>query len=303
MLEPPSHLLILGCGQVAKEVIKLAKHGLAEEHFRFGAADALKQSQRTFSGADGELRITATTRNPLRLFELVDLGIEPLILPLPHREIIEPLAHEADVIVTFPPDEHTDAILAPACAGARSITYISSTGVYGRKTGTIDDTTDPDVSNDECRPRLEAESIWREYGGVVLRAPGIYSPQNGMHKRLKAGTYKLPEGGENFSSRIELSDLARVILTVILHAPMNDVTYVLGDSAPCSQLEIVSWLCEQMEIPLPESVPLSEVNPTLRGNRAVNGSRILEELGMQLLYPSYKSGYAYCLNNFNGKEK
>lgn len=149
MPTPSSHLLLLGCGQLAKELIRQEKD------------------------SDKPRRITATTRNPLRIFELVELGIEPLILPLPHAEIIEPLAAGSDVVVTFPPDEHTDSVLSPACAAARTITYISSTSVYGKKMGTIDDTTPADIPNESCRPRLEAESIWREYGAVVLRAQGF----------------------------------------------------------------------------------------------------------------------------------
>lgn len=272
MPTPSSHLLLLGCGQLAKELIRQEKE------------------------SNTARRITATTRNPLRIFELVELGVEPLILPLPHAEIIEPLALGADVVVTFPPDEQTDSILAPACVAARSITYISSTSVYGKKTGTIDDTTPADISNEACRPRLQAESIWREYGAVVLRAPGFYSPGNGLHKRLKDGTYKLPEGGKNTTSRIHLTDLARIILQIIDKEHLDDVTYVVGDRYPCTQLEIVSWLCEQINLPLPESVPMAEVNPTLRGNRAIQSNRILEELNMELSYPNYKDGYLQCLS-------
>ncbi len=272
MPTPSSHLLLLGCGQLAKELIRQEKE------------------------SDNPRRITATTRNPLRIFELVELGAEPLILPIPHAEIIEPLAAGADVVVSFPPDEHTDSVLSPACAAARTITYISSTSVYGKKMGTIDDTTQADISNEACRPRLQAESIWREYGAVVLRAPGFYSPGNGLHKRLREGTYKLPDGGKNTSSRIHLTDLARIVLHIIEKEQLEDVTYLVGDKYPCTQLEIVTWLCEQMNLPLPESVPMEEVNPTLRGNRAIEAGRILEELNMELSYPNYKDGYLQCLS-------
>ena len=268
MAPPSSHLLLLGCGQVAKEIIRQEK---------------LEQSPR---------RITATTRNPLRLFELVDLDIEPLILPLPYAAIIEPLAADADVVVSFPPDGTTDSILAPACAAARTIIYISSTSVYGKKSGTIDDTTPADIASEDCRARLQAESIWKEYGAIVLRAPGIYGPENGMHTRLKTGSFKLPDGGKNMVSRIHISDLVRIILAVIEKRTLTDSTYLVGDKQPCTLNEVASWLCEQMKLPLPESIPISEANPTLRANRQVDASRILEELKMNLEYPTYRDGYA-----------
>lgn len=271
MATASSHLLLIGCGQVAKEVVRQEKE------------DANPR------------RITVTTRNPLRLFEIVDLAVEPLIMPLPYAEIIEPLAAGADVLVSFPPDETTDSILAPACASARSIIYISSTSVYGKKTGTIDDTTPADISNANCRSRLQAESIWREYGAVVLRAPGLYGGQNGLHTRLLDGSYKLPDGGKNTISRIHLSDLASIILAIFERGSMSDSTYLVGDLTPSTQIEVVSWLCEQMNLPIPESVPASEVNQTLRANRAVDSSRILSELKLKLKYPGFKEGYGQCL--------
>ncbi|MBX9686760.1 MAG: hypothetical protein K2X27_08660, partial [Candidatus Obscuribacterales bacterium] len=158
-------LLLLGTGQLGKAII---------------------------SEYAGSKRIIASTRDPRRIFEFAEMKIEPLIMPLPSAEIIESLASGSDILVSFPPDGSTDAILAPACAAARSIIYISSTGVYGAKSGKIDDSISPDSSEERLRPRLQAESIWREHGAVVLRVPGIYGPKSGMHLRLKEGNYKLP---------------------------------------------------------------------------------------------------------------
>lgn len=263
-----NHLFLLGTGQVGRAVIDHARDGR---------------------------RITASTRNPNRIFELADLKIEPLIMPLPSAEIIANLIDDADVLVSFPPDGSTDKILAPACSGARSLIYISSTSVYGKRVGRIDDETEPDGNDERARPRLEAESIWREHGAVVLRAPGIYSPASGMHKRIKEGNYKIPEDGSNCVSRIHIDDLAEIILAVFDRGRMADSTYVVGDQAPCSLAEAAGWLCKEMQLPFPQSVPLSEVNPTLRGNRSIDASRILKELGVVLAYPSYREGYRQCL--------
>jgi nucleoside-diphosphate-sugar epimerase len=266
-------LLLLGTGQVGKAVIKQAR---------------------------GTRHIIASTRNPNRIFEFVELAVEPLIMPLPSGEIVSHLVAGADVLVSFPPDGSADAILAPACADARRIIYISSTGVYGNKSGRIDDSTAPDVSDERSRPRVEAESIWREYGAIVLRAPGIYGPHNGLHKRLAAGTYKMPAAGANLISRIHIDDLAAIILQVFAAVEMSDTTYVVGDEHPCPIAEVVNWLCAQMKLPLPESVSESEVNFSLRGNRAIDGSRILKELGMTLRFADFMAGYQNCLD-YNGK--
>jgi nucleoside-diphosphate-sugar epimerase len=261
-------LLLLGTGQVAKAVI---------------------------AEVAGTRRITATTRNPDRLFELAALAVDPLVMPQPFEEIIEPFATGSDVLISFPPDGQTDAILAPACSGARRLIYISTTGVYGKRAGTIDDTTAVDQEDERAQVRLKSEEIWRAHGAVVLRAPGIYGPASGLHLRLLRGNYKLPDTGSNMISRIHVCDLARIIAATFERNQMSANTYVLGDLQPCSQLEIVSWLCQALNLPLPESAPLNEVSPTLRGNRQVDSSRILTELDLTLRYPTYKDGYLQCL--------
>jgi nucleoside-diphosphate-sugar epimerase len=205
------------------------------------------------------------------------------------------VAGGADVLVSFPPDGETDAIVAPACAAAHRVIYISSTGVYGKKTGRIDDTTAADPSDERMRPRLEAESIWKEHGAIVLRAPGIYGPKSGLHLRLAEGSYKMPAGGANLISRIHVNDLASIVLAIFERSKLSDTTYLVGDENPCTLAEVVEWLCKRMELPMPESVPPEDAHATMRGNRAVDASRITKELGLTLKYPSFREGYAQCL--------
>lgn len=261
-------LLLLGTGQLARAVIKQA--------------------------GDGR-HIIASTRNPNRIFELADLRVEPLIMPLPSPEIIEHIVEGADVLVSFPPDGSSDSILAPACMKAKTIVYISSTGVYGKLSGNIDDNSPADSSDERAIPRLQAESIWRECGGIVLRAPGIYGPENGLHKRLQSGSFKLPGDGGNVISRIHVEDLAGVILSIFDRGSLSKSTYVLGDSLPCPIKEVVGWLCATYSLPQPDAQPLSSSNPTLQGNRSVDGSGILKELSYRLRFPDYKQGYADCM--------
>ena len=47
-------------------------------------------------------------------------------------------------------------------------------------------------------------------------------------------------------------------------------TFVVGDLEPCRQIEMVSWLCEQLALPLPPSAPLEAVHETLRRNRRID---------------------------------
>lgn len=262
-------LLLLGIGQVARAIIAQAR----------------------------DIRtITGTTRDPRKIFQLVEMGITPLIMPMPSFEILASVAVGADVVVSFPPDGETDAILAPATRHARRVVYISTTGVYGIREGVVDDTTLPDDSpQDRLDLRLQAESLWQKHGAIVLRVPGIYGPDSGLHLSLRSGKYNLPGDGSRYTSRIHVEDLASVILAMLDAPYLSRSCYVIGDRSPCSQIEIVTWLCHELGLPLPPTVPVESVHRTLRGNRRVDPSGLLNELGLTLRYPNYQEGYRAIL--------
>lgn len=262
-------LLLLGVGQVAKALISLAK---------------------------GTRAITGTTRDPRKIFQMVDMGITPLIMPMPSCEILESVSNGTDIVVSFPPDGETDAILAPVTKHARRVIYISTTGVYGKREGIVDDTTAPDDSAEgKLDARLHAESLWQDQGAIVLRVPGIYGPDSGLHLSLRNGKYKIPGGGNRYTSRIHVEDLASVILAMLAAPSLSRNCYVIGDRSPCTQLEIVTWLCNELGIALPPAVPIEEVHRTLRGNRRVDPSGLLRELRIELKYPNYQDGYRAIL--------
>lgn len=263
-------LVILGAGFVGKELIRQAS---------------------------GSRHILASTRNPNRMLELYALGVEPLIMPLPAPEVVESVCGGADVLVSFPPDGESDALLAPACSRAKSLIYISSTGVYGKKSGKINENTEPDSEDQRMTARLAAESVWREHGAVVLRASGIYGSESGLHTRLLNPEFKVPASGANLISRIHVEDLCRLILAIFQDPQkLKKNTYVLADDEPATLDDVILWLCSQMDINVPETASPDDLSPTLKGNRAVDGTCILKELGLKLKYPGYREGYRKCLS-------
>lgn len=256
---------------------------------------------RAIAGAAGQSRqIIGTTRHCHRLQELERYGVKPLYMSVPDPGMLAPICAQADVVVTFPPDGITDRLLAPALTQARRMIYISSTGVYGKIEGIIDDTTPTDSSEPEMQKRLEAEAIWQQVGAVVLRVPGIYGPESGLHLSLKSGRFRIPGNGNRYTSRIHVADLASIILAMLAAPRLQDNCYVVGDLAPCTQKEIATWLCTRMNLPLPPSAPLNEVSRTLRGNLRIDPSRILQELAITLRYPDYKAGYESILTVTTG---
>lgn len=186
------------------------------------------------------------------------------------------------VIVCFPPDR--DAELAPSFAHAGAVTYVSTTGVYGD--GAVDDTTPVDRAGRNA-PRLAAEDAWRAIGATVLRCPGIYGADRGIHVRMKRGEHRIPGDGSRHTSRIHVEDLATLLLAT---RDVRGETFVVGDLSPAPQREVCAWIAEHHGVPFPPLVPMEEVHETLRSDRRVDPSRALARLGVTLRYPTYRDG-------------
>jgi nucleoside-diphosphate-sugar epimerase len=191
-------------------------------------------------------------------------------------------------IVTFPATAPMDVALAPLLAGAHAVSYLSTTGVYEDVEGVVDDTTPlPAKPSPKYAAVLAAEQQFRVVGAAVLRSPGIYGKERGIHLRLQRGDFKLAGDGSRCGSRIHVEDLAELLLA---SAATPRETFVVGDLEPCPQRELVAWLCARLHLPFPASAPLDEVPETLRRNRRVDSSRALARLGVALRYPTYREG-------------
>jgi nucleoside-diphosphate-sugar epimerase len=262
-------LVILGCGFVGLEV---ARRGLA-------------------SG----LEVIGTTRGESSAHALGEMHLDVRAAPVLTRDLVASLlGPDAAVLVTFPPDGSTDDDIAPALAKTRAV-YISTTGVYGRARGRVDESTDVDASEPRAKERLAAERAYLEAGATVLRAAGIYGPGRGLHRRLASGTFRIPAGGMNVVSRIHVTDLARFALALLGERNLRGHTFVVADDAPVPQIEVIRWLCDRLGVAVPPEAPIDEVAPTLRHDRAVDNARIKRALSMSLEFPTYREGFEACL--------
>ena len=254
------------------------------------------------SRARGERRTLVTTRHAARADELrrsldvgaVLLGDDDATRSATAAALSAAVDSRTDVLVSFPPDAVSDAAYAHALRAVRRVVYISSTGVFGALSGAVDDTTDVDRNDARAVRRLEAEARWRSVGATVLRAPAIYSVGSGLHQRLLAGTYRLPDDGARRVSRVHVDDLAALALAALERAAPGS-TYVVGDQAPAPQREVVEWLCARLALPLPPAARSDERAAPLISDRSIDGRRALHDLGVTLRYPSYREGYEAVL--------
>ncbi len=247
--------------------------------------------------------VIGTSRQSTKLEFLEDNHIQPILLSsgfssdsLADESLskLKQLCEKAHVLVSFPPNESDDQVLSKIVENADKVVYISSTGVYGATSGVIDENSAVEFDNPSVKPRLRAEEIWRSIGAIVLRAPALYSPDYGLHLSLKTGKYKIPGDGNRYSSRIHLDDLATIIHAAFLKAQAGSL-YVVGDDKPATHLEVATWLCNRLSLPLPDSIPLQDAHVTLRANRQINAQKVKAEFDIVLKYPTYVEGFEHCL--------
>lgn len=274
MSKQEKKLVFLGVGQVARALAQIVLDN--------SLADKTASNYKLFG----------TTRSAERVSEIRQLGIEPLFIE--SFEDLETQLDDALVVVSFPPDPESDDAACRAAKNSAGIVYISSTAVYGKIEGLIDEDTNVDVESPQAKSRLNAEQKWLEVGAAVVRAPGIYGAGNGLHHRLFSGNYRLPGDGNNYVSRIHVHDLASMILK-ILESNRRRTIYLAGDKQPTTHKEIVAWLLQKLKLPFPDSIPLDQCHYTQRGNRQVDATKSIDELGVVLKFPTYKEGYSHEL--------
>ncbi len=196
------------------------------------------------------------------------------------------------VVIAFPPDGVTDAQLAPQLIRAAAVTYISSTAVYREHRGLVDDRTPVGAPSERSAKILDAEQAYRDVGATVLRCPGIYGPDRGLHVRVLKGEHRIPGDGTRYLSRIHIEDLAQLVLASGAAGHPRGETYVVGDAEPAAHIDVVRFIAESYRVPLPAHVPLESVHESLRADRRVDASRALRTLGVTLRHPTYREGMA-----------
>jgi hypothetical protein len=244
-------------------------------------------------------RICGTFRSPEKAAALQASSIVPYFFDGESYDagILDELARADTVIVSIPPVSGSDPVLrhfSGAIASApllRWISYFSTVGVYGNANGGwVDENTPPNPVNERSRHRVMAEQQWLELGAKVafavqiFRLAGIYGP--GRNALLKPG---------QVFNRIHTGDIAQVLMASI-QRPSRSTIYNVADNAPGPPQDVIAYAAELLGVkPLPE-VPFDKADMTLmartfyQDNKRVSNKRIRDDLGVTLLYPTYRQG-------------
>lgn len=204
------------------------------------------------------------------------------------------------------------------------IGYLSSTGVYGdRSGGWVTEVDLPDPDRPKTRARLDAERQWRSLhsrSGLpvhVFRLAGIYGPGRSAADTVlrNSGDFWACQPDESaFISRIHVDDICQTLLCSALK-PQPGLVVNVADDLPATRFDVLAYACRLLEVPVLfsgreremerergsergaaergfSSSPSSSLG--VRGGSKRVDNALLRALllasGAQLIYPDYRSG-------------
>jgi nucleoside-diphosphate-sugar epimerase len=218
------------------------------------------------------------------------------------------------LLVSAPPDETGDPVLAAYAERIAALTtvvwtgYLSTTGVYGDRGGEwVDEESPLAPTTERGARRLAAERAWlllnqhHPVGLHIFRLAGIYGPGRNQLLSVRDETAKrIIKPGQVFS-RIHAEDIAGVLLASMAR-PNPGAAYNVCDDEPSPPQDVVAHAATLLGIPAPPEVPFEQaaLSPMARSfyaeSKRVSNRRIKEELGYELLYPSFREGLAALLS-------
>lgn len=255
-------------------------------------------------------RVIGTTRSPENAARLQAQGIEPLIWP--GTPLDGALAEATHILLSIAPDAAGDPVIVAEAEALRRakpewVGYLSTTGVYGdHDGGWVDETTPLTPGTARGRQRVLAEAQWQalaaDHGWPlhIFRLAGIYGPGRGPFRKVKDGTAQRIVKPGQFFSRIHVEDIGQV-LDASIHRPDPGAVYNVCDDDPSPPQDVLAHAAELLGLPIPPEVDIdkADMTPMARSfyaeSKRVRNDRMKRDLGIKLLYPTYRDGLAALL--------
>ncbi|MCO6046826.1 SDR family oxidoreductase [Aeoliella sp. ICT_H6.2] len=284
----PHSALIFGCGYVGKRVAEFLREAGAQVH--------------------------AVTRSSATADEFAAVGFQPLVADVTDPATLNNLPTVDTVLFAVGYDRSSDQSIDEVCTGGVKnvlnalpektgrFLYISTTGVYGDAGGEwIDEETRPNPSRAGGIASLAAEELIRASKfadrAAILRLAGIYGPNRLPYlKKLQAAEpIEAPQAG--YLNLIHVHDAARITMALAepAHEIQGPVTYCVSDGHPVVRGEYYREAARLLGAPAPTfAAPPAESPRAARAaaDKRVSNRRVLEAVGIELSYPTYKEGLA-----------
>lgn len=291
----PESVMIFGCGYVGTAL-----------------AESLRKSG---------VRVGALTRNRERATELRALGLAEVIeadldsqswhtqVTGDYQAVVNCVSSAGGGIAGYEKSyvRGQQSILA-WCASRKVQRYLytSSTSVYPQDGGAlVDETASTTAAPETGQVLLRAEELLADAGEqferwYVFRLAGIYGP--GRHyllNSLREGVAVLPGAGDFHLNLIHLEDILSA-LTQALVVDASSGIYNLADDQPATKEDLVRWLAEQIDVPVPSFDPNLQTGRVARRggrmpDRVISNQKIREAFDWQPSYTDFRAGYAGLL--------
>lgn len=215
-----------------------------------------------------------------------------------------------NVVYTAPPaDGYLDHILERLEPPPKRFVYISTTGVYGDRHGSLASETDersPQSARAERRADAEhrLESWCTQHGVelVILRVPGIYGPGRLGIERIKKGSPVIREEEANPGNRIHVDDLVSCCIAALHHSTPAGI-YNVGDGDSRSSTWFANEVARQCGLPEPPAISREEAEKSfsakrlsfLQESRRIDLRKMRDILGVNPRYRDAARGIAVSL--------
>jgi len=283
-----ARVLIVGCGDLGLAIAER----LVDRHAVFGLRRQLKDrqiaNQPSLATSSNVSMLQGDVTDPASLQVLHELQPE-LILYCVAADAQTDAAYQAQYVNGL---AHVLATQRENTA-LRHVFFVSSTRVYGQDTGEWLDESTPACPKDfGGRRLLQAEQLLSNevWPATVLRLSGIYGP--GRLRMIDLVKSQAWPAQNSWSNRIHREDAAAFTVflmeQVLADKPILPC-YIVSDDVPASLYEVLAWLANQMQMPLP---PYAH-QPASQGKRLSNA--LMRATGFRLEYSNFRLGYQALL--------
>ncbi|WP_084421258.1 Rossmann-fold NAD(P)-binding domain-containing protein [Henriciella litoralis] len=247
----------------------------------------------------GGWEIIGTARSEDKATGLKKAGITPVLTS--DDDGIRQACEGAHIVISTPPSDEGCpgfALAGDYAGGAASVTYLSTTGVYGDLDGGwAFEALGVSPGSDRGERRVLAERQWQFARADVrlVRLPGIYGPGRSQLERLKDGKdEQIIKPGQVFS-RIHVDDIASGLLALIeTGAPGG--AYNLCDDEPAPPQDVMDFAADLLSLPHPartdiDSADVSEMAKSFYAEcKRVPNAKIKAATGWRPAFPTYREG-------------
>ena len=242
--------------------------------------------------------VYGTVRSESSLSALQKTKIKPL--PLDEKDALFQALEGAHLLISAPPSETSCPalhVLGEQTKRAASVTYLSTTGVYGDLTGGwAMEWSSVRPQSDRARKRARAEKGWLDAHDQVrlIRLPGIYGPGRSALERVQSGkARRIVKPGQVFS-RIHVEDIASGLYALLQSGAVGAFNLCDDEAAPPQ--DVIELAAHLLGVTPPPDIRFDEADLSTMGRsfyaeckRVANG-RIKAATGWRPKYPTYREG-------------